>query len=419
MTSILSKSHFLAILLFGMLSAHAENWTRFRGPNGQGYSLEQDLPVKWTKKDYLWIVRLPGMGCSSPVIWKEKVFVSCATRDNSKAWLIVFNASNSKKLWQKQYQFIPVKMHSLNSLAASTPVVDEKHVYALWYGKDKTVLVALDHKGKEIWTRDFGVSYLSHGPCSSPILYKDLIIFKQEQNSKSKQPESKWFAVHTQTGQIRWSLKRDFTNQASYSLPCVYKDKQGKELLIFSSSQHGISAVNPGTGKVAWEVKDVLPDRVVSSPVLAGDLIINTCGFGGGGKQLSAICPPAAPGDKPTITYTSQGMYVPYVSTGISVDKFLFLYHDQGKVTCLNSETGHVIWSEKPAGRYYSSPVYANGNLYCMDRDGKVVVLKAKDAYELLGIMDLGEKTSASVSIANGRIFLRTSTQLFCVGRMK
>ena len=416
MTSILPKLFFV-LLIFNCVYAQAENWTRFRGPNGQGHSLEKDLPVKWTRNDYLWTVKLPGMGCSSPVIFGEKVFITCATKDNSKAWIIAYHTTNGKELWKQQYQFQPPRMNSLNSLAASTPAVDEKHVYAIWYDKDKTLLVALDHTGKEIWSKDFGVSYLRHGPCTSPILYKDIVVFTQEQNKNSKQPEGKWIAVHNQTGQIRWTVKRDLTIYASYSVPCVYTDKQGKDVLIFSSRQHGITAVDPGTGKVVWETKDVLPARVVSSPVLAGDLILNTCGSRGSGKQLAVVRPPVTTGQTPEVVYTSQDKFVPYVSTGISVNNLFFLYHDQGMLTCIDSITGNIKWSEKPAGRYYSSPVYANGILYCMDMDGKVVVVRAKDSYELLGIMDLGEKTQASVSIANGRIFLRTLTQLVCVGK--
>jgi len=416
MTSVLPKSY-LCFLVLCCASVHAENWPRFRGPNGQGHSLEKDLPVTWTENEYLWTVSLPGMGYSSPVIWGEKVFITCATKDNSKAWLLAYHTGTGRELWKQTYQFQPAKMDRVNSLAASTPAVDEEHVYALWYGKAETLLVALDHTGKEIWCKDFGLTYLRHGPCTSPILYRDMVIFTQEQDRQSKQPECKWIAVHKQTGHIRWIVTRGSTNYASYSVPCVYTDKQGKDVLVFSSHQHGITAVDPSTGTVVWETEGVLPSSVVSSPVIAGDFIVNTCGSGGGGKQLAVVRPPETTGQGPEVVYTSQDKFVTYVSTGISVDTLVFLYHDQGTVTCIDSMTGKVNWSQKPAGRFYSSPVCANGMLYCMDMDGKVVIIKATDSYEIVGIMDLGEKTQASISIANGRIFLRTLTRLVCVGK--
>jgi outer membrane protein assembly factor BamB len=373
--------------------------------------------VKWTENDYLWIAKLPGMGHSSPVIWGDKVFVTCATKDNSDASLIAYRTKDGKELWRRQYEFEPARMNALNSIAASTPAVDEERVYSLWYGKDKTVLAALDHDGGELWSREFGVTFLQHGPCSSAMLYKDLVIFTQEQNANSKNPESKWVAVDRRTGKTRWAVDRGVTEKASYSVPCVYTGQQGRDVLIFSSCQYGITAVDPATGELVWEVRDVLPERVVSSPVLAGELILNTCGQGGGGKQLAVVHAPQTAELRPQIAYTSQERFVPYVSTGIAVNDLFFLYHDQGMVTCIDSATGNVKWSEKPAGRYYSSPVYADGVLYCMDMDGKVVVLKAANSYKVLGIMDLGEKTQASISIADGRIFLRTLTRLACVGR--
>ena len=280
-----------------------------------------------------------------------------------------------------------------------------------------TRLTALDHAGREIWTKDFGKTSQQHGPCISPVVYDNLIVFIQEQNAASKKTESKWIAVDKYTGKPLWTVSRAITEKSSYSLPCVYTNKQGEDLLIFSTGKHGLSAVDPRKGKVVWETKGILPARVVSCPVIAGDLILNTCGSGGWGKQLAVVRAPANAAQQPEVAYISNEKFVPYVSTGIAVNDMFFLYHDQGMITCIDSATGNLKWSEKPADRFYSSPVYADGKLYCMDMDGKVVVIRAKDSFEVLGIMDLGEETQASVSIADGRIFLRTLRRLICVGQ--
>jgi outer membrane protein assembly factor BamB len=394
---------------------NAENWARFRGPNGQGHSLEKGLPVKWSTEDYLWTVELAGMGHSSPVIYGQKVFITSATKDNSTMWLAAYNTGDGKELWSKEYKVRPAKMNRLNSAAASTPAVDDKCIYSLWYGEDTTLLTALDHRGNEIWSRDFGGTSPSHGPCTSPILYKGLVIFTQEQNENSKQPESKWLAVNKTTGDIEWTVDRGRTSKGSYSVPCIYTDKNGKDVIIFASHQHGITAVEPEGGKIVWEAKDIFPERVVSSPVICGDIIIGTCGTGGGGKQLAAVRVPAKSGEEAEVLYTLDEKFVPYVSTGIAAGNLVFFFHDQGKVTCLEGTTGEVKWSEKPAGKYYSSPVCADGKLYCMDMEGKAVVLRAASSYEVLGITDLGEETQASVAIADGKIFLRTLTHLISI----
>ena len=407
------------LFLFFILSVcsvvNGENWSRFRGPNGQGHSSEKNMPVKWTAEDYLWTVELAGRGHSSPVIYGQKVFITSATKDNSTMRLAAYNTGDGKELWSKEYKLKPARMHRLNSAAASTPAVDNKHIYSLWYGEDTTQLTALDHAGNEVWSRDFGDTSPSHGPCTSPILYKGLVIFTQEQNEDSKQPDSKWIAVKKDSGDIQWTVGRGRTDKGSYSVPCIYTDKSGKDVIIFSSRQHGISAVEPGTGEIVWEAKDILPERAVSSPVICGDIILGTCGSGGGGKQLAAVRAPAKPGEEAEVLYTSNERFVPYVSTGIGENNLAFFFHDQGKVTCLDSRTGEVKWSEKPVGKYYSSPVCADGKLYCMDMDGKVVVLRAAETYEVLGITDLGQETQASVAIADGKIFLRTLTHLICI----
>ena len=67
-------------LLLGILltcAAHGQEWSRFRGPNGQGISDAKTIPVKWTEKDYNWKVKLPAGGHGSPVLWNDKVFVTC------------------------------------------------------------------------------------------------------------------------------------------------------------------------------------------------------------------------------------------------------------------------------------------------------------------------------------------------------
>ena len=61
--------------------------------------------------------------------------------------------------------------------------------------------------------------------------------------------------------------------------------------------------------------------------------------------------------------------------------------------------------------------MYADGKLYCIDMDGKLIVLTAGGKFELLGESDLGEGSYSSVSMSNGRIFLRTFTRLICVGK--
>jgi len=401
--------------------SQGQEWTRFRGPNGQGISDARTIPVKWTEKDYNWKVNLPGGGHSSPVLWGEKLFVTSGDQQTGNSLLLALNASDGTVLWQKEYAISKYRPNKLNSFATATPAVDAEHVYVLLTNPEQTILAALNHDGTEIWKRTFEGVLCQHGAGTSPIVYDDMVIFTHEhENKSSRVARSVWFAVNRKTGETRWTLDRETGPKTSYSTPCVYTPAGGRPQLIFNSYSHGMTSIDPGTGKVIWEVASAFPARVVSSPVIADDLLIGSCGNGGSGKRLIAVRPGSSDGSiPPTEAYSIDKGYRPYVPTSIAKEGLLFTYHDRGYVSCRNSDTGRLLWEEKPAGRFFSSPVWVDGNLYCITMDGDVVVIKAAETYELLAINPLGETSHAAPAIAGGRMYLRTYSQLFSIGSKK
>ena len=128
-----------------------------------------------------------------------------------------------------------------------------------------------------------------------------------------------------------------------------------------------MTGVDPLTGKVVWEVESAFPSRVVSSPVIFGGMLIGSCGDGSNGKRLVAIRPEAL-GAPEQVYEVVDG--APYVPTSIVVGGLLFTFHDRGYVGCYRAETGQQIWREKPAKKFYGSPVCADGKLYCITPDG-------------------------------------------------
>jgi len=409
-----------AVLLASL--AQANEWTRFRGPNGQGISDAKTIPIKWTENDYNWKVTLPGGGHSSPVLWGDKVFVTCGDQKASHGSIVALNVSDGKILWEKGYTLTPYRMNSLNNYATATPVVDAEHVYSLWPTPKETLLISLDHNGTEVWKRTFGGVHCQHGAGGSPIVLDDIVVFthEHEQEGSEKGPQSAWIAVDCKTGQTRWELKRESSPKTSYSTPCIYLPGRGTPQLVFTSLAHGMTGVEPHTGTVVWEVKSAFISRVVSSPVIAGGLLIGTCGDASIGKRLIAIRPDT--GDKaaePTEVYKIDSTSVPYVPTSLAVGDLLFTFHDTGYVSCLRSATGEQLWREKPAGRFYGSPVWVDGNVYCITTDGEIVVLKAAPIYQLIAVNPLGEKSQATPAVADGKMYLRTYSHLISIGGKK
>ena len=147
----------------------------------------------------------------------------------------------------------------------------------------------------------------------------------------------------------------------------------------------------------------------------AGNLIVATCGVGTGPMELVAVAPPTDGSSKGRIAYTIIGGVAPYVPSPLAVNGRLFLFEDKGKVSWLDAKTGEVIWSERLRNKFFGSPGLIGDRIYCIDNRGKVVVIRAADEYELLGINDLGGPSHATPAIADGRMILRTESQLTCV----
>ena len=390
----------------------AQEWTRFRGPNGQGIGSGAAIPVTWTEGDYNWKAALPGVGHSSPVVWGDRVFVTSADQQANLLYVLALSASTGEEMWRKEYPVTPHALNRDNAYAAGTPAVDAERLYVALPTDRETRVMALNHEGQEVWAKQVSGVSAFHGPAISVMAVDGLVVFSLEQEARgtTDATPSVWLALDAATGDVRWTCERG-SGQVSYSTPCVYTPPDGPPQLLFSSCAHGLSGVEIATGKVLWDAGPVLPQRVVSSPVIAGDLLIGTCGQGGGGVRLVAIRPGSG-----EVVYETRGLQAPYVPTPLAVDDLLFVCHDRGDISCLVAATGELLWAERPAGAFYASPVHVDGRLYCTTRDGEVVVLRASRTYELLAINRLGEPSSATPAIAGGRMYFRTLSRLVSVG---
>lgn len=403
---------FALVVLACVSKIAAQEWTRFRGPNGTGISGAKTIPTQWTEADFNWKIALPGVGHSSPVLWGDKVFVTSADDKRMQFTVLCLKVSDGSVLWQKEFPFTPHRKHANNAFATSTPTVDAERVYVTRTEPAHNFLFALNHRGELVWEKDLGAYQTQHAGGVSPILHDGMVILPNEQDG-----ESSLVAVDARMGEPRWKTPRQTApSSAAYSTPCVYQPKDGKAALIFNSEVHGISAIAPDTGKVLWEFAEAFDKRSVSSPVIAGDLIIGSCGSGGGGNFVVAVRPgDSAGGKKPERAYEVRRS-APYVPTSVFVDGRLFLWSDGGVVSCVNAASGEVRWQERVGGNFFSSPVWVDGRLFCVSRTGEVAVISASDKFEVLARNQLGELTHSTPAVAGGRMYIRTSQHLISVG---
>lgn len=392
--------------------AHAQNWPRFRGPNGSGCSDVAGLPVKWADGDYAWKVDLPGEGISSPVIWGNRLFITSADAEAGKRWLLCYDADTGKSLWSREYPFAVHKKHNVNSYATSTPAVDAERVYNLWQSREESVLVALDHDGRDAWKFEFEKFQGGHGGGISPIVHDGMVIVANEQEGPSY-----LIALDAKTGQQRWRTERS-TQRASYATPCVFERPGSPAEIIFTEWKQGITGVDAKTGRKNWEI-GVFGDtteRAVSSPIVAGDLVIGTCGFVTGNKHTVAVRPPAPGTDAAPREVFRIERQVAYLPTSLVQGEWLFSWSEQGIVSCYKLATGEQVWQKRVGGKFSSSPVCAGNVLYNVDEAGTVIALAASATYQELGRSDLNEICRSTPAIARGKLFLRTNSHLFAVG---
>jgi outer membrane protein assembly factor BamB len=398
-------------------SLSAQEWTRFRGPNGSGESDVTTIPAKWTEKEQNWKVALPGVGNSSPVLWGEKIFLLSADPKTVTRYVLCLDAKDGRELWRREYPGVPHKLHLKSSYASCTPACDAERVFVAWSDPDHTRLLAFDHAGNEQWNIDLGPWVSQHGFGTSPVLYEDLVILNcsQEPTRQAGVPEPKAsfvVAVEQGTGKIRWRTERKI-DTASYSVPCIRQNDAGEDELIACTTAEGIFALDPRTGRERWSFPSAFSMRTVSSPVLAAGLVFGSTGQGAGGHYVVAL----KPGPEPTLAYEIKEQ-APYVPMPVAHGNLLFLIADKsGVFTCVTASDGKQVWQKRVGGSYYGgSPVRAGDKLFCVDETGLVVCLAAGPEFKELGRTQLGEECRSTPAIAGGRLYIRTISHLISVG---
>jgi len=387
----------------------AQEWTRFRGPNGSGLAPAAQIPVSWTEEDANWRVELPGPGISQPVLWGSRIFVASARKDGKERILQCLNTEVGKVLWSRTFPAETHSKHQRNTYASSTPAADGEHVYAAFSDPKSLVLRALTHDGKDAWAHEFGPFDCKHGGGASPIVFKELVVLANEVDA-----DSFVIALDRKTGETRWKSART-TEEAAFGTPCVLEPAGGPPELVFSSHAHGLSSLDARTGKENWSAR-VFDKRTVSSPVIAGTLVLGTCGSGGGGNYLAAV----RAGGKGDVTASHLAYKVtkamPYVPTTLVKGDLVFLWGDMGVVSCVDAMTGEIVWQARAEGNYSGSPVCVGDRLYCLSEEGEAVAIEADREFKLLGRSPLGEGTRSTPAIAGGRMYIRTYTHLISVG---
>ena len=395
------------LLLAALLthSATAADWRQFRGPHGNGVA---DDPAPALTADaaasIAWKSNLPGRGLSSPIIVGNRVFVTCASGPRfERLHVICFNAADGTKRWERQFWSTGRTMtHDKTNVAASTPVSDGEHLFAIFSSND---LVCLDLDGNLLWlrglTRDYPNASNSLGMASSPIVLDGLLIAQVENDS-----ESFAVAIDIKSGENRWKIARPKT--ANWTSPVVVQS--GGQPVVVLQSGNGIVAVHPRTGKVAWEFLDGA--STIPSSAASGDTLFVPS------KGLTALRP-ESPGQAPRQLWRNNQL-APGTASPVVAGNRIYSVNNAGVLSCGDAATGNRLWQLRLKGPFSATPLYSTGKLYFFNEKGLAqVVDTTKPEGEIIAEFSLGATILGTPSLAAGSLYVRSDGHLWKLGKPK
>jgi len=141
------KAHFWRALLTAVLfvaPSRAEDWPVWRGSRGDGTSLEQEVPTRWSATDNIaWKIEIPGVGHASPIVFGDYVFVATCIEETQKWVLLCLDRKTGKTVWRRVVIRAALEaIHRLNSRASSTPATDGEYVYVSFLEPDGSTVSA-------------------------------------------------------------------------------------------------------------------------------------------------------------------------------------------------------------------------------------------------------------------------------------
>ena len=401
----------IVTLIIAVRLGQAEQWSRFRGPNGTGVADTLKLPQN-LKDSVSWRLKLAGVGHSSPILWDSRLYVQSAEDHQKKQILFCIDASSGRELWRQLFDFDAYRIHQRNSFGSATPAADESGVFVAMGTPDNVTLVKFDHDGRKVWQQDVGGFQCNHGPAVSLMVVNGFVICpmleEPPRNDDAKRTiRARILACDAADGQKKWEVTRDL-GKASFCVPCVYKQGATQQL-IFCSEADGMFALDPATGEEQWSMP-VFRLRTVSSPIVAGDLLIGTNGSGGGGNYLVAIAP--APSPREVYRVRKQA---PYVPTPVYHNGLLFLWSDRGVATCIAAENGEELWRHRLGDSTSASPICVGSQFVGVTDAGEVYVFDATRELNLANRYSLGATTRATPAAGNGHVYFRTENEIIAI----
>jgi outer membrane protein assembly factor BamB len=392
-------------------TVHADDWPQFRGPTGQG-SAAGRLPTEWgPKKNVAWKKAIPGLGWSSPVIAKGKIYLTTSvggTKGSKELSLraLCLDAATGNILWNNEVfaqKGAIIGIHSKNSHASPTPIFDGDRII-VHFGHQGTA--ALDLDGKILWKNNNLKYEPVHGNGGTPIIVDSNVVFSSDGGDIQF-----LVALDRATGDVVWKSDRNPASSSKFAFSTPLLIEVGDRPQIISPCAGYVAGYESKKGDEIWRVDYGEGYSNVPRPVFAHGLLYVSSGYN------SPILYAIRPGGQGDVTKTHVAWMLkkgaPLTPSPVIHGDELYVIADNGLASCVDAKTGKIHWQERIAGSYSASPLVADGKIYFLSEDGAGTVIKAAKEFELIARNELAEKTLASYAASDGALYIRTEKNLY------
>ncbi|HUG70856.1 MAG TPA: PQQ-binding-like beta-propeller repeat protein [Pirellulaceae bacterium] len=402
-----------ALMLLCCATLGAAEWTQFRGPEGNGHATATGIPLEWSDSlNVTWKQAVPGEGWSSPVVSDGTIYLTAAVpidgaEGDLSLRLLSLSAKtgeqlNSIEIFRQDGATAP-KIHSKNSHASPTPIIEGDRVY-VHFGHQGTACVS--REGKVLWrTRELAYAPV-HGNGGTPIVVDDLLIF-----SCDGAQDPFVAGIEKESGKVRWKTlrKSEVSRKFSFATPTLINVEGERQLISPGSGE--VSALDPLTGEELWRVDYGDGYSVIPKPVFANGLVFVCTGWNP--PNLLAIRPDGRGDVTETHVVWQTDDQAPNTPSLLVVGDELYMVADKGVASCLDTRTGEVYWEKRLGGNYSASPLYVDGRIYFQSEQGETTVIAPGRKYQKLATSELGEPTLASYGVVDNALLIRSEKHLY------
>lgn len=405
----------LLVTLSTVASVAEQNyWNRYRGPDGTGTMQGCKPPVEFSEtKNVRWKTPIHGKGWSSPVVWDQQVWLTTATEDGKELSALCIDLETGEVVHDLLVFEIeqPAFCHPANSYASCTPYAESDRVF-VHYGSSGTACID-NETGEVLWQRQDLPCDHFRGPASSPVVEGNNLLIHFDGIDQQYV-----IALDKYSGKTIWRKDRDIDYgtdvgdfKKAYGTPTLI-DLNGQRQMVSPAAVETI-VYDPADGDELWRVRHGGMNASTAPIHEYGLVYINA---GTGDNSLIAVRPPKSESESPQIVWSTRKA-VPQRGSVIVTNGGLFMFGDNGVATCLAARSGQKFWSQRLSGQFWSSPILADGRLYCGNKEGEVFVIKAAPEFKVLAKNTFPNGFYATPALVENSLILRSTTHLYRIGK--